>query len=101
MLSFCDASPVILVIDDLKYVDKWSWDLLFSLHKNGRSLLLVLATEPMNRSYMAALETKPPRVRRIGHLVVCDSDLAFFGSEIAPKVPNGVLFRELFVYGGT
>lgn len=61
-MRFCSVAPLICVIDDILYLDKWSWHLVLSLHKNCDGLLLVMATEPMNRTYMAALETTVPRV---------------------------------------
>jgi len=62
MLRFCQNGPIVCVVDDLIYLDRSSWDLLLSLHRHCRKLLLVMATEPMKRSFMAALRTEVPKV---------------------------------------
>jgi len=44
------------------YLDKDSWSLIMSLTSHVNGFLMVLATRPINKSYMAAFATAVPEV---------------------------------------
>lgn len=51
------------LVDDAVYLDQDSWALVLALSQNVSGFLMVLATRPINKSYMAAFATEVPEVR--------------------------------------
>jgi class 3 adenylate cyclase/GNAT superfamily N-acetyltransferase len=60
MQLFASLSPVIIVIDDAVFLDAKSWSLVLGISKEVPQCLLILATRPINKSYMAAFATEIP-----------------------------------------
>ena len=52
--------PIILLIDEAVFLDHYSWQVILSLSRLDSSLLLILATRPINKSNMAAFQTQTP-----------------------------------------
>eukprot|EP01083_Nonionella_stella_P074296 201477_1 len=61
MQRVCQIRSVVCIVDDLAFVDIWSWNLFLSLHRSCNNLLMVMATEPMNRFFMGALSSHAPK----------------------------------------
>jgi hypothetical protein len=60
MQLFTAQQPMIVVIDDAVFLDQKSWALIYDIHQSVNGLLLILATRPINKSYMAAFATSVP-----------------------------------------
>jgi hypothetical protein len=53
-------SPLIITFDDAIFLDKHSWSLIAKLVTSVDNLLVVLASRPINKSYLAAFTSIPP-----------------------------------------
>jgi hypothetical protein len=55
-----EAHPIVMIIDDAINLDPVSWKMLLAVARNVEGVLLILATRPINKSYMAAYTKAVP-----------------------------------------